>query len=195
LFQQVNRVSRALWGILSRFPTTLLVWYTSAVADLPSVLRDWSPGDGEWYAAQLADPDIQRFTSERPTTTPDDFRAALAGYRDRADWAGFAVVEPETGELAGNIAAMRDGGTAEISYWLAPAARGRGLATRAVLQLCARLAERWPGCDLALWTHSANTASQRVAVGAGFRYRPDRDERRTIGTEVWPVRWYLRSAG
>lgn len=162
------------------------------MADLSSVLREWVPGDGEWYVAQLVDPDIRRFTSESPSTTADDFRAALAGYRDRADWAGFAVVDPETGELAGNIAAMLDGGTAEVSYWLAPAARGRGLATLAVLELRARLGERWPGCDLALWTHSANIASQRVAVGAGFRHRPDRDELRTIGTRVWPVRWYVR---
>ena len=158
----------------------------------PTVLRDWSPDDGAWYVAQLADADIQRFTSESPTTTPADFRSALAGYRGRPDWAGFAV-DPETGELAGNIAAMKHDGAAEISYWLAPAARGRGLATRALTQLCARLGQLWPTCELTLWTHAENIASQRVAARAGFRYQPDRDEQRAVGTEVWPARWYSRS--
>ena len=168
--------------------------YTSSVTNEPTVIRDWSPDDGAWYVAQLADPDIQRFTSESLTTTPADFQAALANYRGRPDWAGFAIIDPETAELAGNIAAMRDNGTAEISYWLAPAARGRGLATRALTQLCARLGERWPTCELTLWTHAENIASQRVATRAGFRYQSDRDEQRPMGTDVWPVRWYSRSA-
>lgn len=160
-----------------------------------TVLRDWSPDDGAWYVAQLADPDIQRFTSESPATTPDDFRAALAKYRNSPGWAGFAIVDPETGELAGNIAAVRDKDTAEISYWLASAARGRGLATRALTQMCARLREQWPACELTLWTHAENAASQHVAERAGFRHLPDRDEQRPIGAETWPARWYThRSA-
>jgi RimJ/RimL family protein N-acetyltransferase len=163
--------------------------YTGVVT---SVLREWSPNDGEWYVAQLADPAIQRFTSERLTTTADDFRAALARYSAEPTWAGFAIVEPDTGELAGNIAAGLDDGTAEVSYWLARSARGRGLATRAVVELCARLAERWPTSVLALWTHADNTASQRVAERAGFRHQPNRDEQRTVGTETWPARWYVR---
>lgn len=167
--------------------------YMSSVTNEPTVLRDWSPDDGTWYVAQLADPDIQRFTSESPTTTPEDFRAALANYRGRHEWAGFAIIDPETGALAGNIAAMQDNGIAEISYWLAPAARGRGLATQALTQMCARLGQRWPACELTLWTHAKNIASQHVATRAGFRYQPDRDEQRPMGTEVWPARWYSRS--
>jgi RimJ/RimL family protein N-acetyltransferase len=107
--------------------------------------------------------------------TAADFRAALARYRGGPNWAGFAIIGP-----------------AEISYWLAPSARGRGLATRAVVEMCARLGERH---DLALWTHAGNTASQRVAERAGFHYRPDRDEQRTVGTQTWPARWYIRTSG
>jgi [ribosomal protein S5]-alanine N-acetyltransferase len=159
---------------------------------MPTVLREWSFEDGDWYAAQLADPDIQRFTSESLTTTAEDFRAALARYRAEPTWAGFAIVDPGTDDLAGNICAVLDDGTAEVSYWLAPSARGRGLATRAVVELCARVGERWPTCALALWTHADNTASQRVAERAGFRHEPDRDEQRTVGTQTWPARWYVR---
>lgn len=66
------------------------------VTNVPTVLHDWSPDNGAWYVAQLGDRDIQRFTGERPDTTPEGFRAALAGYRRRPDWAGFAVVDPGT---------------------------------------------------------------------------------------------------
>lgn len=60
--------------------------------------------------------------------------------------------------------------------------------------MCARLDERWPTCEFRLWTHAENTASQRAAVRAGFRHRPALDEQRPMGTEVWPARWYSRSA-
>lgn len=86
---------------------------------------------------------------------------------------------------------LRDG-RAEISYWLAAGARGRGLAVRALVELCELLGERWPDCTPALWTHAENVASQRVALRAGFRYQPDLDERRPVGTEIWPARWYRR---
>jgi ribosomal-protein-alanine N-acetyltransferase len=160
-----------------------------------SVLRDWSLSDGDWYVGQLGDPEIQRFTTDSPDTTSSDFRAALTEYRGRPDWAGFAIVDPGTGELAGNIAASRDDdGTAEISYWLAASARGRGFATRALVEMCAWLEEHWPECSLALWTHADNVASQRVAERAGFRHQPDRDEERTVGGRVWPTRWYARGS-
>jgi RimJ/RimL family protein N-acetyltransferase len=58
---------------------------------------------------------------------------------------------------------------AEIGYWVAKAARGRGVATRAV-----RLVSRWAVRDLGvqrleLMTRVENEGSQRVAVAAGFR--------------------------
>jgi hypothetical protein len=94
------------------------------------VLRDWSPADGQWYVSQLGDPDIQRFTSEQPTTTADDFRAALARLGGRRDHAGFAIVKAATGRLAGNIAAdLTADGDAEVNYWVAPGFRGRALPT------------------------------------------------------------------
>jgi hypothetical protein len=43
----------------------------------PAILHYWAPGDGGWYVGQLADPEIQRFTTEQVTTTADEFRAAL----------------------------------------------------------------------------------------------------------------------
>jgi RimJ/RimL family protein N-acetyltransferase len=58
---------------------------------------------------------------------------------------------------------------AEAGYMVAPAARGRGVATTAL-----RLVSRWALEDLGmarvhLTTHVDNRASQRVAERAGFR--------------------------
>jgi RimJ/RimL family protein N-acetyltransferase len=72
------------------------------MTDGPARLRNWSPADGAWYVAQLSDADIQRFTTERHTTTADDFRSALKRLGRRPDQAGFAIVDAITGELAGN---------------------------------------------------------------------------------------------
>jgi ribosomal-protein-alanine N-acetyltransferase len=136
------------------------------VTDGPAVLRDWSPADGPWYVGQLADPDIQRFTSEQPTTTADDFRAALARLRAREDHAG----------------------------WVAPGFRGRGLASHALRQFCVWITAHWQPAEIVLWTHAENAASQRAAERAGFHYEPERDETKTAGTRTWPARWFIRAA-
>jgi [ribosomal protein S5]-alanine N-acetyltransferase len=163
------------------------------VTDSPAVLRDWSPADGTWYAAQLADPDILRFTSEQVTTTAEDFRAALAALQGRHNQAGFAIADAATGELAGNIAAdLTADGVAEVSYWVAPGFRGRGMASHAIGQICAWIAANWQVERIDLWTHAENIASQRAAERAGFHYEPARDEIRTMRTQRWPARWYSR---
>ncbi len=61
-----------------------------------------------------------------------------------------------------------DQGVAEVGYWVAPGARGRGVCTRAV-----RLVSRWVIVDrgaerLQLRADSLNAASRKVAVNAGF---------------------------
>ena len=166
------------------------------MTDGPAGLRPWSPGDGVWYAAQLRDPDIQRFTTERSTTTADDFRAALERLSHQPDWAGFAVVDASSGRLAGNMAATRHAeGMAEISYWIAPAFRGRGLASHAIGQMRDWMIATWHVQQIDLWTHADNIASQRAAEKAGFGYEPGRDEVKVIDGERWPVRWYRYAAG
>ena len=95
------------------------------------VLRAWRPEDGEWYVGY--DPEIRRFTTESVDTSPEHFRQALAAAGGRGAFAR-AIVVPETGDLAGNLAADREGTVAEVHYWLAASARGRGLASRALLE-------------------------------------------------------------
>lgn len=57
---------------------------------------------------------------------------------------------------------------AEIGYWVAPAARGRGVATRATLAVAAWSFAALGVRRLELLTDTANVASQRVAEKAGF---------------------------
>jgi RimJ/RimL family protein N-acetyltransferase len=156
-----------------------------------AILRAWSAEDASWYIAQLDDPAIQRFTTERADTTVEAFHAALDDLQRRADLAGFAIVDARTGSLAGNLAAALKGGTAEIHYWIAPDYRGRGIAPDAVSQMCQWIAANWTMCGLvALNIDADNLSSQRVAEKAGFEWRRDQDGLNDTTQRV--RRWYIR---
>jgi RimJ/RimL family protein N-acetyltransferase len=80
----------------------------------------------------------------------------------------FAVVDPATDALLGAIDVRPVGGGSDVGYWIAPWARGRGVASRA-LRLVVDIAFRDLGAkQLELETHLDNAASQRVAEAAGF---------------------------
>jgi RimJ/RimL family protein N-acetyltransferase len=82
----------------------------------------------------------------------------------------YAIADPVTDRLLGGIGldnVISGRGQAEIGYWVAPSARRRGTATRAVRAL----SEHAFGTGLTrleLITHWENAASQRVAMAAGF---------------------------
>ncbi len=69
---------------------------------------------------------------------------------------GLHGIDPATGRCAGG-------------YWVAPDARGRGVAARGMSLLC-RYAARELGVDrIELWIEPGNRASQRVAEAVGFK--------------------------
>lgn len=136
-----------------------------------------------WYRAtdapevQLAvnDPDIQRWL---PLPNPYGLADAEAwvtqlapGIRDRGDGIEWAAERLADGRLAGSFGLKRTdwrARTSEIGYWVAPWARGKGLASEAVCAI-----GRWLLVDqgferLELRAATANLASQRVAEKAGF---------------------------
>ena len=104
--------------------------------------------------------------------TEDDARAYLEICREGWDdgtQTNFAITE---GAHALGSVGVRwvepDQGVAEVGYWVAAEARGRGLCTRAV-----RLVSRWVLEDcgaerLQLRADELNPASRRVAENAGF---------------------------
>ena len=118
---------------------------------------------------------------------PAQFPHAGAGFDRAVQWCAhtaeeqrqagkgvaFAGVERDTGRLACHVALFGPDWAAmiaEIHYWTAPWARGRGYAAEA-----ARATARWALAErgfarITLRTVTGNVASQKVARAAGFRF-------------------------
>jgi RimJ/RimL family protein N-acetyltransferase len=133
--------------------------------------RLWTEGDLDVYRAVLADPDLWRFMPEPPPPglSDDDLRAliALSGeaphHRVRAVIHGGGPIGQVRLELA------PCGTMAEISYWLSPQARGRGIGRAAVRQFLDRMLPRLPGLRrLTARVHPDNAASARLLAACGF---------------------------
>jgi [ribosomal protein S5]-alanine N-acetyltransferase len=137
-------------------------------------LRTWREADIPAQLAAFGDPYFQRFSDWEPRSEAEA-RAYLAEHeqaRRRGEQIELALVEPhDEGVLLGggslNNVDLREG-RAAIGYWLAPHARGRGVATHAV-----RLLADWAFRDLRiarleLTCGPDNLASQRVAERCGF---------------------------
>ena len=154
-------------------------WGGRGVASEPGVLTDGvvtlravEPGDAPAVFAACQDALIARFLPIPCPYTEADAREFVAVCQ--ADWDGdcersFAITDAQTGEFLGVIARhLRAEHRAEVGYWLAPGARGRGFATRAL-----RLVRDWSFdvtglVRLELFTHPENNASGRVAERAGL---------------------------
>jgi RimJ/RimL family protein N-acetyltransferase len=134
------------------------------------LLRPWREEDADPYWAALQSPG-GRLWHGSAMSTRDELLATVARRRDwtLGDHASWVLVDGAG--LLGSISVHRidrDQEDGEIGYWIAPAARGRGLAPRA-----AEAASRWAFADLGLHRiqlfHAvANVASARVAEKAGF---------------------------
>ncbi len=143
-----------------------------AVAD-DFVLRPWSSTDATFVKDAFDDPDIQRWHTRR-YDTEDEALAWLAAWQHRWDSetdASWALARAETGEAVGQLGLRTvhlEAGAAQMSYWVSPEARGRGLAvsgTRAV----AAWAFEVVGLQRLFLQHSVyNGRSCRVAIRAGF---------------------------
>lgn len=155
-------------------PARRIVLPGDPLVDGLTALRPWRDTDVDALVRACQDPDIHRWTRVPSPYGPSDARAYLQARYD-ASFAGlsapFAIVGADDGELLGSIALMRFAwahARAEVGYWLAAQARGRGHATRAVGLIC-----RW-GIDtlelerIDLLAATGNRASQEVARRAGF---------------------------
>ena len=108
---------------------------------------------------------------------PPDLDGARAWCERRADWssgthASWLVKAATGGEVLGSVSlhsADAENGGAEIGYWVAPAARGRGVGT-AALSAATRFAFGALGLHRVELFHALeNVASCRLAERAGFR--------------------------
>jgi RimJ/RimL family protein N-acetyltransferase len=91
--------------------------------------------------------------------------------RESGDGIHFAMADPGSGRLLGSISLKKTDWralTSEVGYWVSPWAHGRGLAAEATRALAEWLLGKQGFERLELRAATGNTASQRVAVKAGF---------------------------
>jgi RimJ/RimL family protein N-acetyltransferase len=148
------------------------------IGDAVITLRRWVPGDASFLLEASADPAIQRYSlsRSRPLTAAEaqkelrDCESMLLTTDALGKPSGSLVItDGVTGDALGQcgIDGWSAGDVAQIGYWLAPKARGRGIATRAVVQLTNWLFDL--GASRVLLTVvDDNHASMRVAQRAGF---------------------------
>jgi len=140
------------------------------------LVRPWRKSDAEAVYRACQDPDIQRWI---PLPRPYEMSHALGFVTDfsNSTWdnqtaANFGVFDRSSGELLANMGLVRIDITAknaELGYWTAPAARGRGVATRA-----GRAVTAWGfealGIERLIWRADiGNHASRLVALRIGFQ--------------------------
>lgn len=130
------------------------------IVDPASPPARWAMGE---YFAELAD----RFGFEVGTAL-DDAAAAYAGEHGR-----FVLAGPDEAPLACGAVAFLDDERAEIKrMWVAPAARGRGLA-RALLAHLESLVLAAGRTESLLDTNSTLTAAVSLYESSGYRRVPD----------------------
>ncbi|GAB7051745.1 GNAT family N-acetyltransferase [Catenuloplanes indicus] len=137
-------------------------------------LRRWVAADVPALVDAYADP-VLRAGTRLHCTTPAEASAWIAMHDE--GWAagtryGFAVVKDAL--VLGTVALKRPdpaGPRGEVGYWTVAAARGRGVAPRAVGLLTGWAFVEFPGlAAIDLFHRLGNPASCRVAVKSGYRY-------------------------
>ena len=148
------------------------------ISDSVITLRRWSGRDASFLLEVSADPAIQRYSLSR--SRPFTAAEAQEEVRDyEATWLAADALDRPSGSLVitdtgsgtplgqCGIDGWSLGDTAQIGYWLAPKARVRGIATRAVVLLTNWLFDLGAS-RVFLTVVEDNDASIRVAQRAGF---------------------------
>ncbi|GAA3028574.1 GNAT family N-acetyltransferase [Kitasatospora albolonga] len=124
-------------------------------------------------AAIAADPAVALW-NPLPAGTPAHAERWIAGRTaawERGDAGSFALLDPVRDDLLGAVTIRwvdRFDGLAMIGYWLDPAARGRGLATRATRTVTEWAFARADARRIELAHATGNAASCAVALRAGY---------------------------
>ncbi len=139
------------------------------------ILRRWRPDDAPAVVRACEDEEISRWIPviPRPYGLADavEFLAEADEEWRTGSSRAFAIVDPEDRLLGAVTLHGPEGHLAEIGYWLDAAARGRGVATRAVRLLTDHAFRADPALiRIGLRTLSGNTASGAVARRAGFTF-------------------------
>lgn len=157
------------------------------LSDGTVTLRPWLKDDARFMAAASADPAIRRYNGVldrlgHPTpplsvadaeVVIDEFAQSWRAFAAAGTPSGvvFAITDAKSGELAGccGVDDWSKADVAQVGYWLAPGARGRGRATRAAVLLTRWLFEIG-AARVFLTIVAGNDESVAVAGRAGFVY-------------------------
>jgi [ribosomal protein S5]-alanine N-acetyltransferase len=138
-------------------------------------LRPMGDGDVAAVTAACADPEIARFT-----TLPSPYSSrharewliqARRGLESGTDLHTVVVAEEGGEPILGSVGISgldRATGRCAVGYWVAAAARRRGVATRALRLLCGHAFDRLDAQRIEAWIDPHNPASLRVAERLGF---------------------------
>ena len=150
-------------GVLSRRPQPVL-------DGGGLLLRPWVAADAPALVAAYADPGVQHWNGQSMTDVEAQAYAQVwADHWQAERRAGWAVLRGD--ELAGRITLRgidHEQGSAEVTYWVVPAARGTGVAPAAVEVVTAWALGGAGFHRLELQHSTRNPASCRVAEKTGF---------------------------
>lgn len=131
-------------------------------------LRAPRAGDIDRITAAAQDPETQKWALALPSPYHREHAVAFLEHSAADALAGTGYSFVAAGEQDQVIAAMRVGADGEIGYWVAPDARGRGVATRAVTLLRDWAHEELGLQRMTMQIHPDNVISCRVAEKVGF---------------------------
>lgn len=141
------------------------------LGDEAVVLRPWLPDDAGEIVRCCNDHLTSHFIPILPSPyTPADAESFIERTVSESE-INLAITDRATGTVLGSVGVSLkafDEEIAEIGYWLAPEARGRGAATRALVLLSRWTLREVPIARLQLTADVANLKSQAVAERAGF---------------------------
>lgn len=136
------------------------------------LLRPWAERDAPAFLSAYQDGAIRRWHTRRPSSETG-VREWFDGYRQdwRQEKGGHWAISGGGGELLGRIALRGldfDDGTAVVAYWVLPAARGAGVASRGLGALSTWALDEIGFHRLELDHSTRNHASCRVATKSGY---------------------------
>ena len=138
-------------------------------------LRAWRQSDVPALVRTCNDAELERWTNLPFPYTEEVGHGWIAAIHARPPEArhwNFAITDATSGRLTGSITVRDVDLNGQIGYWVAREARGRGVATRALV-LLSRWALAGAGYPrVQLLTHPENRASQRVADSGGSHVKP-----------------------
>jgi RimJ/RimL family protein N-acetyltransferase len=137
------------------------------------ILRAWQHDDAGAVQTAFACPDIQRWHVRRLDTLEEagewvEQWPARWNAETAASWAVTSDGHQVLGQVGLRDISLAEG-SASLSYWVTPAARGRSVAASSVEALTAWAFESIGFNRLSIQHSTANTASCRVAERSGYR--------------------------